>query len=264
MDKEIRKPKTFVLSDTHLDMLFDCVLIKRFYFNKIRYSIDIWDRCIPYLEELVNADEPDIYISTIKNKLRSLDQVVVYNSRINKIRVADIITIQLYVILYYRYRDDETYKYVLKSLEEILGLFAHRDFSDFNKTREYLAALPQYKGPNNTTKPTNEVDAQRIMELEKTILDLRSEVKTLTEENIELRKQIESYKDLQTTDLEERVIVDRGQGNKIKHHMMTAKESCKIVQEDMESFLNLPKNQWESIISKLTGLSESSIHRYMS
>lgn len=152
MDNEatpvVRKQKTFVISDKELNLLYDKVLHKLPYFKDIDFSETIWDDCIPYLEELVKDPEPDLYICTIKNKLRLIKDVKKPLGWGFGIEIRSIIAFQLYVILYYRFREDKVYVKVRKELTEILGFFNNPNRCPLNISLEYMNLLPAYKEPN--------------------------------------------------------------------------------------------------------------------
>lgn len=136
------KQKSTVISDRELNMIYDRVLCKRPYFRDIDFSETIWDDCIPFLDELVQDAEPDIYISTTKNKLRKIKETVKPEGWNFCIRKSDIIAFQLYVILFYRFRDDKVYVKVRESLKEMLGFFNDPTRCSLNESLRYMQDLP--------------------------------------------------------------------------------------------------------------------------
>lgn len=145
---------------------------------------------------------------------------------------------------------DNGYKLTLKGIRRLEGWIQE----------ELPANLPDKNKP--TTNKEMEEMKSRIKEANDTITALRKEIAKLTEENVQLREELKR-KELQDDPEDEIVIIETGQGKDIKRHKMTAKKAVLIVADSGKSSI-MSKEEWKPLLSKLTGLSETSFNRYMS
>lgn len=255
--------KTSIVSNDELNMLFDQCLIKIPFFRGLGFSDKIWDDCLPYLDRLVSHNSPALYISTIKNELRVLSGEKKPSSWDYAVKLSSIIALQLYVILYYRFRDCDIYKNnVLLSLKEVLGFFDSHRCKFSAEVLPWLQKLPIYsEGLTEQHKATP--DNNKVQILEAKIKELTADKNALSEENTNLRAEITTLKSQNIEDpIDEQVIIETGQSNQIKQHKISARQIAQLI-KDANKLSVMQQQEWEDLLSKITGLSSTTFHKYL-
>lgn len=252
--------KSSIISNDELDLLYDKVLQKIGFFRELGYSDTVWDAALPYLERLVTHSKPSLYISRIKNELSIMTEKISMPNY--TVKSSSVIAIQLYVILYYLYKDVDSYRdYILPDLNNILGYFNSTRCS-FNDILRSLEKLPQYG--TSHIEHSNINDDIKIQELESKIIELRQENIKLSEENANLRAEIVTLKSLNVEDPEnEQIIIETGQGKTIKKHKTSARKVVHTIIESGKQHV-MQHQEWESLLSKITGLNATSFHNFWS
>lgn len=261
--EETDKPKqrSSVISDLELEVIYDRVLYKIDFFRDLNCHATIWDECIPYLDRLVKHPSPDLYVSKIKNELRERTEIKKPATWGTAIRLTDMISTQLYIILFYLYKDKKIYiETVLPSLTGIMGYFKEARYGRLEYLQKLLKDLPECNAPVYTQGAA--MDSKLLQEKDETITNLRKEIAKLTGENVLLREENKKLKEQDDPD-DETILIDTGQGDQIRHYKMTARKAVEIV-AGSEKSTKMSKEEWKPLLSKLTGLSEASFKRYMS
>lgn len=260
-DNDNPKQKSSVISDLELEVIYDIVLYKITFFKDLNCHDTIWDDCLTYLDRLVKHESPELYVCKIKNELREISGTRKPNNWGMSVSRSAIISTQLYIILYYLYRDNRTYTdIILPSLKEIMGYFKNPSHGEYEYIQKLLQKLPVRKTPVYTQGAA--VDSKLLQEKEDAITELKKEIAKLTEENVLLREENKKLKE-QDDPEDEIALIERGQGKNIKPHKMTARKAVEIVADSGKSSI-MSKEEWKLLLSKLTGLSEASFNRYMS
>lgn len=256
-DNDNPKQKSSVISDLELDVIYDRVMYKIDFFRALKSYATIWDDCIPYLERLVKHPSPDLYVSKIKNELRERTEIKRPATWGTAINLADMISTQLYIILFYLYRDNKMYtETVLPSLTGIMGYFKEARYGRLEHIQKLLNNLPERKVPTYTQGSA--VDGKLLQEKDDIIINLRKEIANLSDENVQLHEENKKLKEQQDNP-EETAFIERGNGKNAKQHRITARMAVGIINKYNKLHV-MQKQEWENILSEITGLSKDTIH----
>lgn len=245
-------------SKEEIDMLFNTVINQtKYFYNKFNFPNQAFDESLKYVERLINHEKPIIYIHTIINELK-LENRPWQNTVEFTIYAYNALAFRIYVLLYYRYKDNAVYKdSILPHLQKLLGYFDSTSYP-LSKTLEKIDALPSY----------NDVHSDKtkfLTEEEVSIIDkLTAENNRLEKKVKELEQRIEdmTFRD-DDDDESDRAVIERNVKGKTVIHKTTAKECVKtLIDENVKAKLKL--TEWEAVLSKITGISETSFQRFLS
>lgn len=246
-------------SKEEIDMLFNTVINQtKYFYNKFNFPNQAFDESLKYVERLINHEKPIIYIHTIINELK-LENRPWQNTVEFTIYAYNALAFRIYVLLYYRYKDNAVYKdSILPHLQKLLGYFDSTSYP-LSKTLEKIDALPSY----------NDVHSDKtkfLTEEEVSIIDkLTAENNRLEKKVKELEQRIEdmTFRDDDDDESEKAFIERENPRGGTKIHKTSAKECVKILnEENVKGKLTL--DQWMTILSKLTGISKESFRNYIS
>lgn len=243
-------------SEEELNMIFNSVL-KQTPYVKFQYTnpIEKMKVAMELVAKLVSHEKPIVYIHTIINEIRLHSGLFYKNPNIYS---SEVIALKVYSLLYYRYKDDAVYKdSILPHLQKLLGYFDSTSYP-LSKTLEIIDALPSY----------NDVHSDKtkfLTEEEVSIIDkLTAENNRLEKKVKELEQRIEdmTFRD-DDDDESDRAVIERNVKGKTVIHKTTAKECVKtLIDENVKAKLKL--TEWEAVLSKITGISETSFQRFLS
>lgn len=153
--------KKAIISVDELNSLFANVVKRHGYYSNFQWQPTFWDEAMAYLVRLSDSEQPAMHIYSITNELSTLKTNSFMWSGFGTVYDGNRIAFQMYIVIYYKYRDHPVYKTMLKALAPVTGVLGRNGRLDgLNqaldqaiKTREIIMAGVQQEKAE-VEKPT--------------------------------------------------------------------------------------------------------------
>ena len=162
---EETKRKEAIISVDELNSLFANVVKKHAYYSNRKWQPTFWEEAMEYLLRLFDSERPAMHIYSIANELSALKTNSFKWAGQGEVFDGNRIAFQMYLIIYYEYRDHPVYKTMLGALLPVIGVLSynnrivalHSALDQAIKTRELIMAAAQQEKTDKTKQTQVEV-----------------------------------------------------------------------------------------------------------
>jgi len=279
LNAEETKRKGDIISVDELNSLFANVVKKHAYYSRRQWQSTFWNRAMEYLLRLFDSEQPAMHIYSIANELSALKTNGFMWSGCGEVFDGNRIAFQMYLVIYYKYRDHPIYNTMLKALLPVTGVLSHSNrieglhnaLDQAIKTRELIMKNAQQEKTEGTDQLWQQLK-ERNEEIGRLKEEKREEEywnEKADQVRVELNNMDElTYlrghtkvleKDLEWKDKEIKKLQIALQYHETKDKGMTASEAAIFITAICHSLRQIPNNGRESlhpILQKNWGFTE--------
>lgn len=184
LNAEETKRKGAIISVDELNSLFANVVKKHQYYSRRQWQPTFWDRAMEYLLRLFDSERPGMHIYSIANELSTLKTNSFAWSGFGEVFDGNRIAFQMYLVIYYKYRNHPVYMTMLKALLPVTGVLGHG-----NRVIELHNALDQaIKMRELIMADAQQEKTEGIDQLWQQLKERNEEIGRLKEENERLKR----------------------------------------------------------------------------
>lgn len=149
--------KEKIINDLEFNVIFDKVLSKIPTLSDLTFTKSLYEESLSYVSRVIEHPTPQFYISTIVNELRTNKDEVYCKSNDKKLRKTSILSLLIYVNLYYLKRDQSVYtEKIIPNLVPRMGFYNNSTNWTIKRTQDLLAELPAPSEVRGTSQDDNE------------------------------------------------------------------------------------------------------------